>query len=260
MTDNPSLRGPRERDVGPSRDGSYPDMDAIRAAHQPRDVDPRVALQAEHEALTRFNASMQLDYERWREGTSYDLDALRAMSPVARATIELRLTPPSGWRDVEALAHIDTSTAAETLRTAARHGSPEVRMAVLHHAPHLVEHGLRTESLVRALSEARPFEGLSATLDEVMEHHPPPVIDALFAGLLTAPGENAYHYAAALTVIHGKAESVYDWALRPLWLEFNTDDLAARRTAFLTLCSTLDVDGSERLARVHATLPPRDTP
>lgn len=260
MTDHPAADGPRERDLGPSRDGSYPDMDAIRAAHQPREVDPRAAQQAEHDALVRFTDSMQLDYERWREGTGYDLDALRAMSPVARATIELRLTPPAGWRDVEALAHIDTPTAVESLRDAAVQGSPEVRMAVLRHAPHLVPQDVRTASLVRALSEARPFEGLSATLDEVMDHHPEPVIDALFAGLLTAPGENAYHYAAALTVIHGKAASAYDWDLRPLWLEFNTDDVSARRAAFLTLCSTLDVDGPERLARVHSTLPLRDTP
>ena len=256
MSDGHEPTGPRERTRGPSHDGSYPDMDAIRAAHQPPPFDPRAALSEEAAALTRFNESMELDYDRWKEGTGYDLDALRAMSPVARAIVELRLTPPTGWRDVEALAHIDTPTAAETLRAAAEHGTPEVRMAVLHHAPQLVPQDARTISLVQALSEARPFEGLSATLDQVMDHHPPPVVDALFAQLLAAPGENAYHYAAALTVIHGKAESEYDWALRPLWLEFNTDDVTARRAAFLALCSAIGVDGPARLAAIRITTPP----
>jgi hypothetical protein len=122
--------------------------------------DPRAAIAAESAALDRFRESMRIDYERWHDGIGYDLDALRAMSPLARSVIETSLTPPGGWRDVEALAELDTVTAADTLREAATRGTTEIRMAVLSYAPHLVSEADRIASIARWLER---------NLDEVMD-------------------------------------------------------------------------------------------
>ena len=57
-------------------------------------------------ALQRFEESMKIDYEKWHDGLSYDLDALKTASPTERKTVEQILINhnPRDWRDIEALA------------------------------------------------------------------------------------------------------------------------------------------------------------
>jgi hypothetical protein len=57
------------------------------------------------------------------------------------------------------------------------------------------------------------------------------VIDALWRGIESRQGDVAMHYAGMLAFLHGKADSSFDWSLRPLLLEFKTENAAARRTA-----------------------------
>ena len=61
-------------------------------------------------ALQRFEESMKIDFEKWHDGLSYDLDALKSASPSERKTIEQILVNhnPRDWRDIEALAQINT--------------------------------------------------------------------------------------------------------------------------------------------------------
>ena len=252
-------------------DAEYPDMDAIRASLQPPPFVPSPALGeppapaheahagpgdlgADTDAWRRFAESKRIDYDRWKEGTGYDLEALASLSAESQRLVERQLTPPSGWRDVEALVALDTPTARETLRRAVLAGDIEVRLAVLSYAPALIDDDTRTDTILSALGEAAPFAGRAQTLDLVMEFHPPVVVQALFVWLLRARGEMAYHYAATLAAIYGVVDSRYDWSLRPMYLAFNTDDPAARREAFLALCATLGVDGPAQLATVDQAI------
>ncbi|MBL0171704.1 MAG: hypothetical protein IPP90_13460 [Gemmatimonadaceae bacterium] len=252
------------------------DMDAIRAALQPPPFVPEPSVNgpsapqhaldhsgergdpgdsaSDADAWRRFADSKRMDYDRWKEGIGYDLDALASLSVESQRVVERQLTPPSGWRDVEALAALDTATARETLRGAVHAEDIEVRLAVLSHAPELIDDATRTDAILLALTEAGPFAGRTETLDLVMEFHPPVVVQAMFVRLLLATGEMAYHYAATLTAIHGVVDSRYDWSLRPMYLAFNTDEMSARREAFLSLCTTLGVDGPAQLAVVDQTI------
>lgn len=254
-------------------DAVYPDMDAIRASLRPppfvaapRDSEPSATpdvlrhpgldhdRSGDADAWQRFAHSKQIDYDRWKEGTGYDLEALASLSAESQRLVERQLTPPSGWRDVEALAALDTPTAQETLRRAVHAGDIEVRLAVLSRAPALIDDATRTETLLAALGEAAPFAGRTEVLDLVIEFHPPVVVQELFRGLLRASGEMAYHLAATLAAIHGIVDSRHDWSLRPMYLAFNTDDRAARRAAFLALCTKLGVDGPEQLQTVERAI------
>lgn len=238
-----------------------PDMDAIRASlDRPVHVhDTAVRRECrEHErfegaatheatpssALTRFMASMELDYEKWREGTSYDLDAIDSATPEERASIEATLVAHAtrGWREIEALARLGTERAREAMREALRRGDAEVRAAVLRYAPELVDEDTRTGSLVRGLREATFFRGLSEMLDQAATFHPPAVIDTLFAEVLNGDGEKAVHLAALLFHIHGLTDQPFDWSHRPFFLRFNTDDRAERNAAFGELCQRVSVD------------------
>lgn len=224
----------------PCPDDSYPDMDAIRERLAGSSFELNTAAaQAEQVLLARFNDSREMNYERWREGIGYDIEAMLGLSPPLRESIEQSLIPAKDWRDVEALVALGTPRAEQALRVALQSVDVELRLAVMSRAPQLVDPAKRLESVLMALETAVAFGGLSATLDQVEEFHPPAVVESLFRGLLHRTGDVAYHYATALAVIHGKIPNRWDWSLRPKLLAFNTTDMTERREAFLMLYDLL---------------------
>lgn len=233
-------------------DGAYPDMNAIReAANHPRAVP--VAAKDEPKNLTpidKFRASMKVDYEMWHDGVGYKVELLAEVTDADRAQILSMLVPPSGWRDVEALAALDTDGARTALRKALKSGNAEVRAAVLRYAPTIATDAERLETILHALKHGKFFDDLTSVLDQVEEFHPPEVINALFRGLFVRPGEIATNYAGMLTFLHGKADSTFDWDQRPLFLKFNSDDGAERTRAFEELCVLLELDPAEVMARI----------
>ena len=189
-------------------------------------------------ALARFERSLFIGYEQWHDGVGYDVATLRELSADERRGIEARLTPPDGWRDVEALAVIaklGSESARAELRRVATAGSSETRLAVLRYAPELVDDAARTTALVGALDSATAFDSFTTTLEQVAAFHPQPVIDALWRGLETRHGDVAMHYAGMIAFLAGKADSSFDWSLRPLLQEFKTEDMTARRAAIQKL-------------------------
>jgi hypothetical protein len=225
-----------------------PDMDAIRAGAQPsaQPLTPPSSI-----ALGRFVESMEIDYGKWHDGVGYDLDIIRNATPEELVEIERLLVnrPVDDWRDVEALAAIDSPQARVALARALRQGDHRVRTAVLEHAPHLVTEGERVASIVATLEQADFFGGLTWAIDHVETFHPPAVVDALFRGLLKREGEVAVHFAALLMFIHGKATSSFDWDQRPFFLKFNTEDAAERERLFRELCERIGADAAEMLRR-----------
>lgn len=225
-----------------------PDMDAIRAAAQPRGQPLGTTPPT---ALSRFRESMEIGYEKWHDGIGYDLDIIRNATPEELAEIEQLLVnrPVNDWRDVEALAVIDSPRARVLLKRALRHGSHEVQTAVLNYAPDMASIDERTASLVAALEKADLYGGLSEALDLVEEFHPPEVIDALFKGVLKRDGEAAVNFAGMLMFLHGKAKEAFDWDQRPFFLQFNTANSDERRKYFRELCEKIGVDADALIKR-----------
>jgi hypothetical protein len=183
--------------------------------------------------VARFKASRNLDYEKWREGTGYDLEAIAQATPQERREMERSILAAGiqGWRDVEALVTLGSAKSRAALRKALRAGSAEVKMAILRRAPDLVSASARTRCLCDALRTADFFEGLSEALQEAQIHHPPAVIAELFRGLEDRPGGIAVHFAALLYFLHGKTSDPFDWNHRPFFLTFHTEDRAERAAA-----------------------------
>jgi hypothetical protein len=231
-----------------------PDMDAIRAAllGSPIPATPSIASRATARAtppskpspLERFRKSMIIDYEKWHDGIGYDLDAIAAASPAERQAIEAALLSRGAkdWRDVEALAALATPAALEVLRGALHHPDPEIRAAVLRYAPGLASDALRTQILIQGIREARFGSGMSSTLSQVAEFHPPSIRKAVLDGALLREGEVAVHLAAMAAFLYGKAQSPFDWEHRPLFLRFREEDPIFRRAAFVELCAWLGAD------------------
>lgn len=196
--------------------------------------------------LSRFKKSMTIDYEKWHDGIGYDLESLIEATPEERDTIaNILIARDLDWRDIEALAAVDTPCAREGLKAAVLGGSSVVQMAVLRYAPELIDEDVRTKLIVRALRSVTIYGGLSQTLDEVESHHPPEVVNELLRGLLEREGDVAVHFAAMLFFIHGKADTPFDMEQRPFFLRFNTNVVSDRRRVFHELCKVIGVNPSE---------------
>lgn len=187
--------------------------------------------------LDRFRDSMVITYERWHDGIGYDMDALDAMDRDEHLAAEGLLLARGAldWRDVEAMARLDTPACRDVLRRALVEGRAEIRLAVMRYAPGLLTPASRTATLVAALATAAPFDGLSQAIDQAVAWHPPEVIDALWHGLGAREGAVAVHFAALLAYLHGRADSIFDLSQRPLFLSFNTPDPARRAAAVAAL-------------------------
>lgn len=199
-------------------------------------------------AKDRFLASMRIDYERWREGVGYDLALLKTLAPDARASIERLLVARArnDWRDVEALAALDTPGARTALADVLACGPLRQRLAVLRHAPALVPPGTRVQVLRRAIEEAADTGELPPFLELLAGQRDPELEAALHRGIRDGAGGPAVHFAAMLCYWHGLATTSFDWKQRPFFLRFNTTDRAAREAAYAELCVRLGSTGKGR--------------
>lgn len=264
------LEPPRPPELPPDMDAIRAELNARHAAANRMPATPSASPEPGHQpagtdqnpksALARFKASMEIDYEKWHDGIGYDLSLLREATPDELQAIEdiLIQRRSSDWRDVEALAALNTKTAQEALKDAFIVGDTKVRMAVQSHAPELLTEQQRTDSLVRALQESETYGGLTQALLEVQDFHPTEVIRALLRGLMERDGATAVHFAAMLHYLHGKASEPFDWEQRPFFLRFNTDDRVEREKACRELCATIGVDPQCCIKPIDA-MPPAKT-
>jgi len=199
----------------------------------------------------RFIKSVTIDYEKWHDGMSYDLEAIKQASPNESGKIEQILVDhiPKDWRDIEALAQIDTPNAQKAIKKAIRDPNPKVQIAVARFAPKLISDRQKTQSLVRILQNEKIFDGLSQALDEVEEYHPEEITEELIKGLLSREGEVAVLFAAMLFYIYGKAKEPFDMNQRPFFLTFNTKNKIERLSAFLELCKQLKINPEKYITK-----------
>jgi hypothetical protein len=201
--------------------------------------------------LERFERSLRINYEKWHDGIGYDLDAIREASPEERESIEALLLQRGArdWRDIEALAVLDSPRAREALRSAMTSRNCEVALAVVRHAPDLLDEAERVALIVRGLERGTVYGGLTQALLQAAEYHPAPVIEALLHGAVRREGDVAVHFAAMLMFLHGQAETSFDWDQRPFFLTFDTRDTTARAAAFRELCRKIGVEAQPYLER-----------
>jgi hypothetical protein len=146
------------------------------------------------------------------------------------------------WRDVQALAELDSPAARRTLLIAAEQGSLEIQLAINKYAPKLIDEKKRAARLVEGLKSPRLSGGWSQALDATIHFHPPEVIAALLRETRYGSSQKAVNFAAMLMYLHGKAQEPFDMELRPFFLQFGTDDPAEREAAFLALCEQIGVN------------------
>ena len=198
-------------------------------------------------AVERFRESMVGTYERWHQGIGYDVAIFKTATPEELVEIENLLLSRSldDWRDVEALAALDSPRARVALRKALLSSNHRVRIAVADYAPGLLSEAERTAILVHALEGSDTYGGLTQALLRIEAFHPPQIIDALLRGVLSRTEGPPVHFAAMLMFLHGKTSSAFDWEQRPFFLKFNTGDRHERIHLFQELCYKIGVDAGK---------------
>jgi hypothetical protein len=243
--------------------GAYPDMDLIRETANKSSTygfsesvnnpctdssDIRDAQYTTSGAvLDRFIQSTQLDYDKWREGESYELALIESANETERNQIEEFLVQRQvgDWRDVEALAAMDSPRTRNILSELLNTGSTEMKLWVWDYAPKLVSRADKVEILLRAINSADIYSGLGRALDKIVHVHPPSIIAELMKATLTRSGDVACHLAAMLYYLHGLSKEPFDWDHRPFFLSFNTDSNRDRKAVFRELCDKIGVDHTQ---------------
>jgi len=199
--------------------------------------------------LQRFEESMKIGFEEWHDGIGYDIAVLRIASQKELDMIEQILINhnPRDWRDIEALAQINTKCAREIIKEAIKDSNPIVRIAVIRFAPDLITDNERSQSIIHALQNTEIFSGFSNVLNEVERYHPEEVKETLIKGLLNRTGDVAVHFAAMLFYLFGKAKEPFEWEQRPFFLRFNTEDRKMRVEVFRELCQKLKISPEKYL-------------
>ena len=147
------------------------------------------------------------------------------------------------------LSHINTPAARQAIKAALKHPSIEVRIAASRYAENGDDDNDddREAALTDALEHSDIYGGMSQTLDQVQSFHPQPVIDALLRGTLAREGEVAFHFAAMLFFLFGRADSAFDWNHRHFFLKFYTIDRNERTALFKELCQIIGVNPEKYL-------------
>lgn len=210
---------------------------------EPRRV--RVTLAEPGPAYQKFLISMHISYSDWRDGTGYDLEALKEITPAERIVAVDRLaghlagTP--NWRDIEALGAIGSPAARAAIRKAMAKADPETRLHAATVLQDLGEPVDLDDVIIEALRTTDLSNGLSQAIDLAAEHPSPRIQETLLD--LTLNGSEAQRiHCAALALYHGgKAEEPFDWNHRPFFLRFGEEDRETQIGAYKELCQRLGI-------------------
>lgn len=201
------------------------------------------------EAFEKFRRSMNIGYDEWHDGIGYDLDALDAMPPEDRLPAEdlVIARHAADWRDVEALDYIGSERSLHELEKAAHAKSLDVRIEA---AQRLARRNLLNESsieelIVDALDRTTILDGMVKTLSFATAHPTPAVRSKLLSCALRGNDDIRVHAAALVHFLHGGSSEPFDWAFRPFYLQFASDDRRVRRSAYLELCTMIGVEPQE---------------
>ncbi len=181
------------------------------------------------QAYRRFQASTQLDYDAWKEGTPYDVAAIDEMTDEERLLVEDELAAKGNldWRDVEALKHLDTPKARDRIRDAgyAQTDGAGVEALSIDAAEGWSDE--IEERFIRKLAQARLMQGAFDRLFTIAdEHRTPKVREALFRLATTGHNDVRYACGAFLLYLSGHAGEWYglDTKHRPNLLGLNGEE------------------------------------
>jgi hypothetical protein len=193
-------------------------------------------------AFTRFQQSMIIDYDAWRDGTPYDVAALSEITTEERhyLTEDICARASLDWRDVEALRAPATPKALKRIGQAA--ASQTDGAGVEAFSDDIAAEGWTPaieKRFIAKLSRAANMEGALDRLYDIAEQHPTEAVRAQLLHNARASNDPAVRYSMGAFLLylagHVDTRHVFDKVHRPHLLDLNSDDQNARQAAIAWL-------------------------
>ena len=189
-------------------------------------------------AYFRFKQSTVLDYDKWKEGTPYDLAALKDVTPEERDLIvdELCAIASLDWRDVEALRALGTEKAIKRVGKAAEKQTDGAGIEAF--MDDIAAHGWTEDIETRFIEKLERAASMTGALDrlyEIAEAHPTPAVLEQLMRNARISSDNTVRYSMGgfLLELTGHIDTRYtfDPNIRPHLLDLNSDDYKTYKAA-----------------------------
>lgn len=186
----------------------------------------------------RFRQSMILDYDKWKEGTSYDLAALAGITAEERdlLTDEICQRATLDWRDVEALRTLATAKAISRIGKAAEKQTDGAGIEAF--KDEIDKHGWTADIERRFIGKLEAAASMTGALDrlyDIAEAHPTKAVmtQILRNARISSDPTVRYSMGAFLLQLAGHVESryVFDTDHRPHLLNLNSADYQTYQAA-----------------------------
>lgn len=193
-------------------------------------------------ALEKFLQSMNIGYAGWHDGASYDLRALRELSGEEVKQVENVLIPrkDQDWRDVEALAALNTPRAIEALKACLQSKNIDVRLFAVRYLKEMNIIDRVEEIVVETLPSTKIGQGLTYALALAKDYPTELIKQKLLWCCVHGNDDIRIHCAAMALFLYGKAASEFDNNQKIIF-RFGIKDKAKRLEAFSELCSMIGV-------------------
>lgn len=169
------------------------------------------------DAWTRFVASLEMDLDKWRDGTGYDIAALHAMNDIERGAIREMITTRLGnhlrsadWRDIEAAEALGMN---EALAQRADDEDPQTRLRVKRA---LGDDRYVISELCDTIANARDEDAVSKALDHVTNYPTDAMKQAVITRVRKVDSQFIYASMVLLEVFGGVEDA---FAERPFLFE-----------------------------------------
>lgn len=193
-------------------------------------------------AYEKFLGSMKIGHAEWHDGTGYDLHALKELSGEEAKQVEdlLISRKAQDWRDVEALAALNTPRAIAALEECLRSKNIDVRLFAVRYLKEKNMMDRVEEIVVNTLPETKIGQGLTYALALAKDYPTELIKQKLLWCSVHGNDDIRVHCAAMALFLYGKAASEFDNNQKIIF-RFGIKDKAKRIEAFSELCQMIGI-------------------
>lgn len=194
-------------------------------------------------ALEQFLQSMHIGFIEWHDGIGYDLDALKELEPQELRDVETLLISRKNmdWRDVEALAALNTHDTIDALKECLHSNNNDVKLFAVKHLKEMNVVDSIDDVIVETLPETKIGDGLSYALSLAEKYPSERIKQKILWCCLYGNDDIRIHCAAMMLYLYGKASTSFD-TNQKIVFEFREQDRSKRIIPFLKLCQQIGVD------------------
>ncbi len=196
-------------------------------------------------ALEKFLKSMNIGFIEWHDGIGYDLTTLKELRGDELTQIETLLIArkDADWRDVEALAVLNTPRSIQALKECLDSRNVDAKLFAVRFLKEMEVEDRVTEIVVRTLPETKIGQGLTFALALAKDYPSDAIRRKILWCCLNGNDDIRIHCAAMSLYLYGKAASDFDQN-QTIVFRFGEKNLKKRREAFVELCQIIGVNPS----------------